>query len=589
MKESKMYISLHSVPFSRRGSFFTFMLDPLSEEGFGMTDLYLGSCRAGAGAKRNRLVSLRAMHGKDEVPFALSSTKSELIMDTDYGKITFCIAEQGLILGRSEGDVWLRCRCAFNQDSHEMAKSIRGGKGVQVELSSMPVFVFTPISGSFSLVAPWNWRDTSSYSGTIDLQPDETGKLVFAIEEFFHVDGNIRPEYPDYDDSVKAVEEDFAAFMKIAPPVTDEVCLKMYERAVWTSWAHLVGPSGFLQKEMMAMMLYYISMCASWQQSYQAIAFSQDIERSWKFLLSMFDYQQPDGHVPAFMSDTSGMFGSQQSPFQGFATCWLLTHKDFSGIPTSEYQKLYSHLLRLTNWWLEHRIDEDGLPMYMGPDESGWDDSTVYIDGCAMKTPDLCTYFVFLFEALSRLADLIGGMENESASYRAKSREYLDLLLKEFWDGTHFLAIAPDGHKFRTDNICLYQPIMLGKRLPEEVIEAVTSDLMREGHLLTPYGFASEDVTSPYVDPYKGWMCGPVIAPVQFMMNIGLEECGKIEYAREASKRYCHNLVNQNTLLHILNPFDGSPQLKGRDNVLRQPWTSWCSSVFLFLASRYCS
>lgn len=589
MKNSNMYVSLHSVPFSRRGSFFTFMLAPLAEEDFGMTELYLSSCRAGANGKQNRLVGLHIMHGNTEVPYALSSTKSELIMDSDYGQITFCIAEPKLILVRAIGDVWLRCTCAFNQDTHEMAKPIKGGKAVLLEFSGLPGLVFKPVNGEIRLDAPWNWRDTSSYSATVDILPTSGGKLLLAVEEFLYVDGTIRPEYPGYDASVKAVEEDFADFMKIVPIVTDKVCLEMYERAAWTSWAHLIGPSGFLKREMMAMMLYYINMCASWQQSYQAITFSRSTERSWEFLMSMFDYQQEDGHVPAFMMDTFGVFGSQQSPFQGFAVCWLLEHAEMKNVPASELKKLYGHILRLTNWWLEHRIDEDGLPMYLGPDESGWDDSTVYIDGCAMKTPDLCTYFAFLFEALARLAVLIGGMEREAEEYSERSKGYIDLLLTEFWDGQHFLAISPNGRKFRTDNICLYQPLMLGKRLPEDVIETVTADLMREGHFLTPHGFASEDITSPYVDPYKGWMCGPVIAPVQFMINIGLEECGKIEYAREAARRFCYNLVNKKTLLHIINPFDGTPQLKGRDGVQRQPWTSWCSAVFLFLSSRYCS
>ncbi len=589
MKDSNMYISLHSVPFSRRGSFFTFNLDPLCEESFGMTDVYLGSCRTAAKYKHNRLISLRPMHGDVQIPYALSSTKSELIMDTDYGRITFVIAEKSLILGRVEGDIWLRCCCAFNQDMHEMAKLIKNGKGVQVEFNDMPAMVVAPIYGSISLEAPWNWRDTSSYSGIIDLKPDENGRIEFAVEEFFNVDGNVRAEYPDYDASVIEVENDFAQFLKIAPKVTDETCLKMYERAVWSSWAHLVGPSGFLQREMMSMMLYYISMCASWQQSYQAITFSQDIERSWSFLMSMFDYQQPDGHVPAFIMDTTGKFGSQQSPFQGFAACWLLTKRDFSSIAKSELEKLYGHIQRLTNWWMTHRIDSDGIPMYLSPDESGWDDSTVYIDGCTMKTPDLCTYLVFLYEALAILGERIGITAEEIAAHKAESKRFLTMLLSEFWNGEHFVAISPEGRKFYTDNICFYQPLLLGKRLPEDVIEKATADLMREGHYLTKYGIASEDITSPYVDPYKGWMCGPVIAPIQFMMNIALEECGKFEYAREASRRYCYNLVEQNTLLHILNPFDGTPQLKGRDNIQRQPWTSWCSSTFLFLASRYCS
>jgi putative isomerase len=588
MKDSNMFVSLHKVPFSRRGSFFAFYLDDLCEESFAMVDLYLGSYLSGASMrKHNRLMKVHVLHDGIEVPCALSSTPTELIMDSDYGSVRFCIAEPGLVRVKGTGGVGVRFSCAFGEDDHEDARLMKKGS-VQVSFNMIAQFIFAPVRAKLSLEAPWNWRDTYSEYVKLDCLPDENGILDVAIEEFLDREGEPRDSYPSYEESVKAVKADFDDFMKMVPDISDSYCATMRERAAWTVWAHITGPRKRIKREMIAMMMTYLPFCFSWHQSYHAIMLSKNIEYSWQLVRSIFDFQEKDGHLDAFVTEFFTKSSTQQSPFQGFAINWLLKYCDLSSIPQEEIEAVYGPLEKWTQWWLDHRIqDGTGVPQYNNPDEAGWDDATIYIEGAAQKTPDLSSYLVLQTEALGKLAERLG-RKMEADKWFARSKELLDNMIKYFWNGEQFVAINPrTGKPFTTDCICFYQPLMLGKRLPQNIIDKMAADLAVEGAHLTPYGIASEKITSPYADPYKGWMSGPIIAPLQFMMIIGLEESGKLELAKEVAKRYCYNLVRTG-VHHIHNPFDGSPQVKGRDNIVRQHWTGWSASIFLFLASRYC-
>ena len=57
--------------------------------------------------------------------------------------------------------------------------------------------------------------------------------------------------------------------------------------------------------------------------------------------------------------------------------------------------------------------------------------------------------------------------------------------------------------------------------------------------------------------------------------------------AKEIANRYCTALAKHG-FFHIYNPYTGLGMNKGRDGVLHQHWSSWCSSIFLLLADRYC-
>jgi putative isomerase len=592
MKESNMFISMHKTPFGRRGAFMTFYLDDLSEETFGMPRLWFGSTRGGASIQgRNYLMKLSPIWNGEEIPYALSSTPAELILDSDHGTIRICIGEEKLVRIHSEGEVGLRFFwdiCGkHTSGKHEDARDMMDGTW-QACFNWIANFLFVPIDANMECEAPWNWRETYSEYFKCDFTPKDNRNIMeIAIEEFPDFNGKKRESYPTYEECVAKVEAEFKEFLDTTvPEIKDPYLLKLREQAAWISWNHLIGPEKLIKRPMMQMMRVYFPYSFGWQQSYQAATFIRDMDLAWDLLQTMFDHQTEDGHIPEYVTDFYKHHRITKPPFQGFVVLWIMKHGDMSKISKERIEELYHPLCRWTEWWLENRCPT-GIPQYDHADESGWDDATVYIKPCPCISPELPCYLILQMEAQAKMAEMIG-LADDAKKWYARAKEMLDLTLERLWNGERFVAIRPTENEIiEANNMVCYQPLILGKRLPQDIIDKLVADLKVEGDYLTPYGFASERLDSPYVDPFQGWMNGPIVAPLMFQMVIGLDECGEKEFAREVAYRFCKNCVD-NGAYHIINPFNGRGQDKGRDNVIHQHCSSWSTSAFLFLAGFYC-
>lgn len=590
MKEQETFVSLHQAPFSRRGSYFAFFLDDLAEESFGMASLWLGSERGAATVQgRNRLIKVSPIWHNEHIPYSVCCSPYELVLNTDHGVIRICIAESGLIRVSGTGEVGLELYSDMIRinDIHENIRDMYDGSW-QIFYCMICNLLLAPIQGKLEVDAPWNWRLTySEYIRAVFL-PDESGRMEFAVEEFLDREGKKRETYPAFDECLATVRDDFQSFINSIPPYKNPLFESVREKAAWTTWSHIVSPSRRIKREMIMMMHVYMAHCSGWQQSTQAVALSDDMELAYELLLSMYDFQGDDGQIADVVSDFWGQMKAGKPPYQGFALLWLMKNRDFSVYTNEQIERLYHPICRQMQWWLEHRVMPGGvLPFYGNPDESGWDDATVYRESCQMITPDVVTYLILQTEALAKMAELLG-LKGEAAKWQAQSTRFLQEMIKKMWDGKRFVSLFPDTEKpFVTDSLCSYQPILLGKRLPAHVIDKMAADLSIENDLLTPYGVASERLSSPYVDVLTGWTDGPIIAPMQLQMVVGLHEAGKEELSREIANRYCTTLAKTG-FFHIHNPYNGRGMDKGRDGVLHQHWTSWSSSVFLLLAGHYC-
>lgn len=591
MKERENFVSLHHAPFSRRGSYFTFFLGDLAEESFGMAELWLGSERGAATIMgRNRLIKLTPIWKGEVIPYALSCTPYELILDTDHGTIRICIAETGLIRVSGNGEVGLEVYSDMMRisDLHENTRDMYDGTWM-IFYAMICNLMLVPITGSLEMDAPWDWRLTCSKYVRAHFLPDEAGKMEFALEEFLDYEGKKRAAYPTIEECVAMVQKDFDAFCEKSPVMKNPLFESMRKRAAWTTWTHIVSPARCIEREMVMMMHVYMAHCSGWQQATHAVALSDDMDLAYEMLASMYDFQAEDGMIADVVSDLWAQMKAGKPPFQGFALLWLIEKRDCFGVwPKVKIDYLYGAISRQTEWWLNHRVMPGRvLPFYGNPDESGWDDSTVYMESCQMITPDIVTYMILMGDALAKMADFLGRPE-EVKKWQALSQKMMDEMLAKMWNGDRFVSLFPDSEKpFSTDNLCAYQPLLLGKRLPQEIIDKMAADLTKENDLLTPYGVASERLGSPYVDILTGWSDGPIIAPMQLQVVIGLLASGKEELSKEIANRYCTALA-KGGLFHIYNPFTGRGMDKGRDGVLHQHWTSWCSSIYLIIAGHYC-
>lgn len=591
MKEKENFVSLHHAPFSRRGSYFTFFLGDQAEESFGLAELWLSSDRGAATIMgRNRLIKLTPIWRGEFIPYALSCTPYELILDTDHGTIRICIAEAGLIRVSGEGELGLEVYSDMMRisDLHENTRDMYDGSW-QIFYAMICNLLLVPITGCLDMDAPWDWRLTCSKYVRARFTPDASGSMEFALEEFLDHEGKKRDVYPTIEESVAAVRADFDAFCGRIPVMENPLYESVREQAAWTTWSHIVSPSRCIEREMVMMMHVYMAHCSGWQQATHAVALSDDMDLAWEMLASMYDFQGEDGMIADVVSDLWAQMKAGKPPFQGFALLWLMEHRDFFARYTREQiESLYGPICRQTEWWLSHRVMPGKiLPFYGNPDESGWDDSTVYKESCQMITPDIVTYLILMGEALEKMAGFLG-KDNEAAKWQGVADRMLKEIVTKMWNGDRFTALFPDSEApFPSESVCAYQPLLLGKRLPKEILDKMAADLAVENDLLTPYGVASERLKSPLVDILTGWSNGPIIAPMQLQIVIGLLESGYETLSKDIANRYCTALA-KGGFFHIYNPFSGRGMDKGRDGVLHQHWTSWCSSIYLTLAGRYC-
>ena len=120
-----------------------------------------------------------------------------------------------------------------------------------------------------------------------------------------------------------------------------------------------------------------------------------------------------------------------------------------------------------------------------------------------------------------------------------------------------------------------YLPLILGKRLPKRIRNAMVTDLRPGGLYLTQFGLASEPPSSIKYMP-DGYWRGPVWPASTYLIFDGLLESGEIELAHLIAERFCNMCLQDHGFWENYDALTG----KG----LRCPGYSWTASVFLLLA-----
>ena len=120
-------------------------------------------------------------------------------------------------------------------------------------------------------------------------------------------------------------------------------------------------------------------------------------------------------------------------------------------------------------------------------------------------------------------------------------------------------------------------PILLGKRLPDDVLHQLVAGLKQEGRFLTQHGLATESVNSPYYES-DGYWRGPIWAPSTMLIVDGLNAAGETQFAQDLSRQFCA-MVSRSGMAENFDALSGDG--------LRDRAYSWTSSVFLVLGHEY--
>lgn len=583
MLEPTNFISLSDAPFSRRGSYLAFFNAPHGEQMLGKPVLYISNIR-GNGPYRQ----IKAEIVKDGVslPTVISTTESEVILESTAGEFRFCIGEAKFVRIYGKDGLTLRLTPTFS--GFGIATDLKDGCW-QFNFSSSQA-VILPFTGKLT-ARPMMGGLYGTAACPFTIEPDENGIVDVGIEEFL-IDPIHRPldQYPSYEECVKSYQDDFDAFCEEICPAIPEPWEDMRRKALWTIYGLIVEPDGetIFKHTMIKMLHGTFEHVSGWQQAMHIICLSDTPKLCWTILRGLFDYQDANGRIADILTDQNWPKHALKPAFQGVALNWLLEKDpELKYVSKEDALYIFEHMVEWTNFFFRCRdLNKDGIMENRGAMETGWEDAPYFRIGFPLASPDMNAYVALQLEAQAKLGRKLGIDEARCAGYEADSKAMVERIIKAFWDGEKWTAYNADtGVRSSTQTINLMGALILGKRLPEDIREKTIATLMAKDKYLTPYGFATEAVDSPYF--HHGFAQGSIIPPAQLIFCLALEACDHFEMAREAGLRYLMTLREEG-LFHTHNGLTGKPE---RGMVALDEkflfWSAWSSSIYLFMAKRY--
>ncbi len=577
------FIDPLDTPISRRGSYLCFAAANGGSGEYARSKLFLGTCRGGldgvgnmGGENSCRQLSLELTKNGQSLPAAVSTTLSETLLQNEAGELRFCLAEKSLVLCSGKDGLGLRL----------------GGKAsMGATIIDLPSGAWRfPFADQIGLLIPLKGSIRRLSGCNFEALPDASGELLLGIETY-DMDPGERPfgTYPAYPAAVQALEAEFQAFCDYVCPSLPAEFEPMRKQALYNTWSLMVEPGNgtIYQHPMVKMMRFVFESAFGWQQAMQAIFLSRDIRLAWDVLRSSFDAQDANGRVADSISHASFSGTNMKPPFQGFALKWLMEHRDLSGIPAAEKKDLYDKMAKWTNYFFRFRDqDGDGVWENLSMWETGWEDAAYFYVGFPLASPDMNAYTVIMMDALAALGKEIGIPEAECSAWTERADELTKKLIAMLWNGERWVCRnVRTGAAADSLSLPMFAALILGNRLPQEIIDKTVAFLFSEQGFATPYGFASENLHSPLFR--HGFSACSVITPAQVILCLALEEAGKPELAKEMALRYAR-ILRDNGFFHIHDPLTG---LGDRTLVAfgekQLFWSSWASSCYLFFAERY--
>lgn len=428
-----------------------------------------------------------------------------------------------------------------------------------------------PLKGTLSVDAPWGIKQCSRI--VAELKPPLHDDAELAIEELMWMSP---PQKHDvsFNALAKKVQAEYEGFAK--PYVNPSSAYDdPASQAAYLNWSSIVAPCGRLQRPTMLMSKNWMTNVWAWDHAFNALATCiSDPNLAWDQFMVIFDHQNESGQIPDFINDMRIMTNFVKPPIHG----WILSRMlDITGgISEERMRDAYRKLAQWTKWWFTFRVpDADGLPTYWHGNDSGWDNGSVFDVGFPVKSPDLAAFLIVQMDLLAKFAQRFDLLEDVEL-WRQNAERLLKALLSTLWDGARFQCRhAPSGRvNEQSDSVFGCLPIILGTRLPIEVLDSLEQEIRRH---LTEWGVSTENVNSPLYQA-SGYWRGPIWAPSTLILVDGLVRSGKLELAQDIAERFCA-LCTKNGFAENFDATTGKP--------LCDPAYTWTSSVFLVLATQY--
>jgi hypothetical protein len=489
-------------------------------------------------------------------------------------------------------------RLELRSASGNGARACRGlfavpdGSGWEGEFGRYGKLFFKAIAGNYSVAELFDDEKNVCTLVRIDFVPDiTTGAFEAAVHDYRDA---LLPygDYEDFDELVDANRADFAAFCKVyRNPAPGYEELAKYAR--WIVWSHRTKAIGCFKEPTILFQNSWFTSAAPWQQSYNAMAMLSDPKEAWRLICLWFEYQdERTGRVPGFAGYASPANSGLQPAFQGFALDFLFRTVGDDFITEAEAERMYPKMAAWANYWTTYcnaGFGDDVLALH-SPHESGWDDSSVFQDGFPTVDPCALAFEILMMEAVARLAKKSSSYTKKHNEWMARAKKLLDTLIKEYWDGDKFVPKVK-GKPVDSLSLATFQPIILGKRLPQHIIDKVAEKLTVEGQWLTDIGLASESMMSHRATFGVSFVCGRVAGPMNMILTVGLQAAGKQKEADMIARRYCDHAQREGIILgyapynyYKYNGAKADQQIPPHP-ADGWPWSCWSANCCLTMAT----
>ncbi|WP_455616909.1 amylo-alpha-1,6-glucosidase [Eisenbergiella sp.] len=579
----KVKIDIDEMPFSMAGSYLAVSALPQNSCGSGNpAGIYLRTVH-GTGYMPG-LTMMRSLpfcagivpvrEGK-EIAYTVRANAGELRLCTEYGEIQLCFADRNTLLVRGQGE------------KTEMELRLPGGNFLQqAGFLGSPFFLMNCRANDRRLTVSCR-KGTLCFRKAGEKAEPAVSREAWENWEALTVRGSfeliIRDGIPGrheakreyaYEESRKNAEQKAAAFRALLPQVPAELS-GAGDLAAYVMWSCLVEKEGLLTRDAMLMSKNVMCNVWSWDHCFNAIALSARAPQlAWDQFMLLFDFQDSNGELPDSVSDAYVARAFCKPPIHGWALSEIMKNTTLS---QEQLQEAYVRLDRWTRWWLDYRdSDGDGICEYLHGHDSGWDNATVFGQEDNPELPDLSAFLILQLETLGELAHKLG-KGREEAWWRQRAQDMLEAMLKHCFRAGRPRALASGSHKeIKSESLLLYLPLLLGKRLPEEIRRSLLCSLKNDG-FLTEYGFATEKTDSELYEP-DGYWRGPIWAPPTLFLVEGLYLTGEKEWALDIARRFCR-MAAKSGFAENFNALTGEGQ---RDRAY-----TWTASIFLILAGKY--
>lgn len=536
MPKSVTGLDLTKLPFGRAHSeIMIYQEDSCDGENF-KPGLYFAMLIQGGAPRRKGLVDLEPIVDGQPVDFTYKATPAQLRMETEKGSVTVVIDTPRTVRIRGEG-VGIRLYTKIPFLTMENATMLPGGLA---DLNLLSInndggrLLFKALEGEIELESVFDVLKNGPDDAKVEFLPGENG--AFEIVGYL-----MNPDEWGYidplpiGDAAAAAMEDYEAFEKIYPEVGAQ-WQELKDICAYTVWLHQMGPN---DREILPTvrgdLIFSNSMTAGWantgEQALHAMAMD-DTSAAVKLISDTYLHMSK-GMLPVTVSTKKTHYQASPPAF-GAAIVEILDRIN-GEIPADEVSALYKAMAENYAWWQQSHSFAPHRFSYNHRDEIGLPGASYSALEFPLETPDIYTFMILFAEALSKLSAIVG--DDKAAQWKSEQAAVTEELLG-LWNGEAFECRAvTGGQRVKSESLLAYLPVILGARLPKEIIEKLLAALGDEDKFMSARGFRSESKQSAYYDPNVAGR-GAVNAWLQQLIVCALLDDAADEIGKKAALGY---------------------------------------------------